>query len=265
MKPCLRVAIVNDYEIVVRGVAAMLRPYRDRVRIVHLDLPTGTGGPLVAAGTAGVPGPAETADLTLYDTFGGHQGDVARVRALAADPRAGRIVVYSWNLDPVLVSTAMKNGACGYISKGLPAARLVAALEAVRSEHAGSSEVPGHTALSKHTGHAERTGHAGLPGHTGRMRPRPPQPPGAPGARTARIVDGDWPGRGDGLTQREAEVLALIAEGLTNAQIAQRLHVTPNSVKSFIRSCYRRIGATSRAGAILWAIEHGFRPGPPGP
>ena len=75
-----------------------------------------------------------------------------------------------------------------------------------------------------------------------------------------RVVSGDWPGREEGLTAREAEVLSLITQGLSNKDIAARTGVSINSVKSYIRSAYRRIGVTTRPTAILWGIEHGFRP-----
>ena len=67
-------------------------------------------------------------------------------------------------------------------------------------------------------------------------------------------------GRAAGLSSREAEVLALITQGLTNQQIAARAFVTINSVKSYIRSAYGKIGVTSRTDAVLWGIDNGFRP-----
>ncbi len=71
---------------------------------------------------------------------------------------------------------------------------------------------------------------------------------------------GDWPGRSVGLSPREAEVLALIAHGLNNKQIAQRAFVGIDSVKTYIRSAYRKIGVESRSQAVLWAVQHGFEP-----
>ena len=53
---------------------------------------------------------------------------------------------------------------------------------------------------------------------------------------------GDWPGRAAGLSPREAEVLALITRGLSNQEIADRAHVSINSIKTYIRSAYRKIG-----------------------
>jgi DNA-binding CsgD family transcriptional regulator len=71
---------------------------------------------------------------------------------------------------------------------------------------------------------------------------------------------GDWPGRSAGLSSREAEVLALIARGLTNLEVAERAHLSINSIKSYIRSAYRKIGVQRRPQAILWALENGFVP-----
>jgi DNA-binding CsgD family transcriptional regulator len=58
------------------------------------------------------------------------------------------------------------------------------------------------------------------------------------------------------LTPREREVLALVADGLTNAQIAERLVVTPRTINAHLTSVYSKLGVTSRAGAIRYALEH---------
>lgn len=79
----------------------------------------------------------------------------------------------------------------------------------------------------------------------------------APGAVAA---DSAWTGRSFGLTQRESEIIALITQGLSNQQIADRSYLSINSVKSYIRSCYRKIGVGSRSQAVLWGIANGFRP-----
>jgi DNA-binding NarL/FixJ family response regulator len=198
----VRVALVNDYEVVVRGLAATLRCYTDEVEVVEAE-PGGTAVPV---------------DITLYDTFAAPQGDQEGVRRLAQDPSAGKVVVYSWNLEPELVAACLANGASACLPKGLPARRLLDALAAIqRGEPHG--DCAGHWAP-------------------------------APG--------GDWPGREEGLTPRESEVLALITQGLSNAQIADRALLSINSVKTYIRSCYRRIGVVNRTHAILWAVEHQF-------
>lgn len=76
----------------------------------------------------------------------------------------------------------------------------------------------------------------------------------------APISAGDWPGRALGLSARESEVLALIAQGLSNQEVASRAYLSINSVKTYIRSAYRKIGVQRRSQAVLWAIRHGFNP-----
>jgi len=206
----IRVALVNDYEVVVHGLDTMLRNYQDVIRVVELDIGADVGSDV---------------DIAMYDTFANPRGDREEIRALAANPRVGKVVVYSWNLDPVVVADALANGASGYLSKALPAKELVASLVAV---------------------------HQGV-----QVRPN-----GTEG-RISAIVGGDWPGREEGLTAREAEILALITQGLSNQEVVEHTHLSINSVKTYIRSCYRRIGVTSRTNAVLWGIEHGFRPDRP--
>jgi len=58
------------------------------------------------------------------------------------------------------------------------------------------------------------------------------------------------------LTQREAEVLRLVAQGLTDAQVAERLMVSPRTVHGHLRSIYGKLGVTSRTGAARFAIDH---------
>jgi DNA-binding CsgD family transcriptional regulator len=59
-----------------------------------------------------------------------------------------------------------------------------------------------------------------------------------------------------GLTSREVEVLGLVAEGLTNAQVAQRLFLSPRTVQRHLNSIYHKLGASSRTVATRFAIEH---------
>lgn len=202
----IRIALVNDYEVVVRGLAAMLHGYRHALEVAELD----AQAPVV-----------EHVDIALYDTFAATSGDRDEVKTLAANPRIGKVVVYSWDMSEQLVSQALSNGAGGYISKGVTAQELVAALDQV---HRGENLIH-------------------------------PVPPGSQAAAV-----GDWPGREEGLTPREAEMLALITQGLSNNEIAERTGLSINSIKSYIRTCYRRIGVGNRSHAILWALEHGFLP-----
>ena len=153
----ITVALVNDYDVVLAGLARMLDHYRDRAVIVEID----ANEPV-----------EEAVDVVLYDSFAQPESDRDEVATLVANPRSRRVVVYSWNLHPHLIENARRQGAHGYLSKTLSARELVAALEAV---HAGEVVIS------------------------------------APPPRRSRSAVGlDWPGRTEGLTDRESEVLALI-------------------------------------------------------
>jgi DNA-binding NarL/FixJ family response regulator len=202
----IRIALVNDYEVVVAGVAHLLDRYRDRVVVTEIDL------------TEPV---AEDVDIALYDNFAQGEADHDDIEALIASPQAQRVVVYTWNFDEHLVQAALTKGTDGYLSKALPASDLVDALERVHGGEVVVSEAPNRGRLS---------------------------------------VGQDWPGRSEGLTERESEILALITQGRTNSEIGAITYLSINSIKTHIRSAYRKIGATSRTQAVLWGIEHGFRP-----
>ena len=201
----VRIAIVNDYEIVVAGVAALLSRFRDRVNVVEL-----------AAGQQ----ITSDVDVVLYDTFGQVQGDGVDLQELV-DGSGAKVAIFTWNLQPDLVERALSHGASGYLSKALTAEEIVDRLEAI------------------HRGEV-----------VAEMRPM----------RAESAAAGDWPGSEYGLTQREAEVLALITQGLTNQEIADRAYISINSVKTYIRTAYRKIGVTRRAQAVSWGMDHGFRP-----
>jgi DNA-binding CsgD family transcriptional regulator len=61
-----------------------------------------------------------------------------------------------------------------------------------------------------------------------------------------------------GLTEREAQVLDWIAQGMSNQEIAESAYVSINSVKTYIRSAYRKIGVKSRSQAVAWAVRRGY-------
>jgi len=65
------------------------------------------------------------------------------------------------------------------------------------------------------------------------------------------------PDPADALSDREREVLAMVAEGLPNKLIAQRLGISEKTVKAHLTSVYRQIGVTDRTQAALWAQRHG--------
>jgi two-component system, NarL family, response regulator LiaR len=201
----IRLAIVNDYEVVVHGLAAMLRSYSDRIQVVEVDANTH---------------PRSDVDIALFDTFAQSFRDRERIARLVSDPSIGKVVVYTWSADDPAVNQTRLPGIAAYLSKRLAAADLVSALEHV---------------------------HSGDPVRLSDSARGP-------------VVGGDWPGREEGLTARESEVLSLITQGFSNNDIVETTMLSINSIKSYIRSAYRKIGVTSRSRAILWGIDHGFQP-----
>jgi HD-GYP domain-containing protein (c-di-GMP phosphodiesterase class II) len=63
-----------------------------------------------------------------------------------------------------------------------------------------------------------------------------------------------------GLTSREVEVLVLLARGLSNKQIAERLVITPKTAGNHVEHIYAKIDASSRAAAAMFAVQHGLLP-----
>ncbi len=68
-------------------------------------------------------------------------------------------------------------------------------------------------------------------------------------------TDADFP---SGLTSREVEVLQQVTQGLTNAQIAEQLFISPRTVGQHLRNIYNKLGVSNRAEATRWAVENGF-------
>ena len=61
-----------------------------------------------------------------------------------------------------------------------------------------------------------------------------------------------------GLTRREAEVLRLVARGMTNAQVAQELYLSPRTVNAHLNRIYHKLEVTSRSAAVRFAVDHGL-------
>ena len=203
------VALVDDYEIVLIGLAHVFDRYSDRIVVVEID----ANKPL-----------SDDVDIVLYDSFAQPEADHDEIRVLVENPHARRVAVYTWNFHPDLIDSAMRKGANGYLSKTLPARDLVASLEAI---HAGDIVISPSPGRSRPT--------TGL----------------------------DWPGRSEGLTDRESEILALITQGKSNAEVAATAFLSLNSVKSYIRSTYRKIGVKSRTQAVLLGHRARLPTGPP--
>jgi two-component system, NarL family, response regulator LiaR len=206
------VAVVNDYPLVAAGLASLLGPYDERVRVEAF------AGPL--------PAPASF-DIVLFDPFG-HPEPEVRLTELVAT--GAPVVVFGWAIGPGEVRRARELGARGYLAKTSDAVRI---LQAIEDTAAGRGDWSAATGAGPSAG-------------------RPRNESGMP----------TWPGREHGLSERESEVLCLIARGRSNEEIAESLYLSINSIKTYIRSAYRKIGVQRRAQAVVWALDHGLRPTP---
>jgi DNA-binding NarL/FixJ family response regulator len=195
--PRVRIALVNDYEIVVRGLAGMLAPYADRLRIVEL----------VADGEVD-----RTVDVALFDTYPRRGLGLAKLAELVADPDVRHVAVFTVAPTRQLAQHVLEAGATGLLSKSLTAAELVDCLERV-----GRGEI---VVMSERA------------------------------ARSRRQAGVNWPGQTRGLTVRESELLTLVAMGLRNDEIAEALFVSANTVKSHLKSVFRKLDVRNRAEAI---------------
>jgi DNA-binding NarL/FixJ family response regulator len=64
--------------------------------------------------------------------------------------------------------------------------------------------------------------------------------------------------RDDALSPRETQILGMVAQGLSNREIARRLVLSEKTVRNHVERTYAKIGATNRVGASLYALEHGL-------
>lgn len=195
------VSLVNDYDVVVAGLAAMLAPFADRVQVVDLEV----------CGT-----PDRRADVALFDTFGGRRHAIDRAGAMVRDGLVDHVVLYTWDVAPAFAALAERVGVHGILSKTLSASEVVDALEAIAA--------------------GERPGLAG-DGCTRRARHDPTTEP---------------------LSEREREVLALVAQGRTNREIADELFLSPETIKTYLRRIFAKLDVSNRAQAAVHAVSFGL-------
>jgi DNA-binding NarL/FixJ family response regulator len=115
MPETIRVALVNDYEIVLEGLRALLRPYEPEIQVVEIDVRTT---------------PRRAVDVTLLDTYGEEQNTTGRVRDLVADRTNGAVVVFSFSDHPTVVRQVLRDGAQGFISKAVSATTIADGIRA---------------------------------------------------------------------------------------------------------------------------------------
>ncbi len=176
-------------------------------------------------------------DVILMDLRMPRMDGVEATRRLRERDPAVKVVVLTTYADDRSVIDALRAGALGYLTKDAGAAEIQQALHRVADGQAALDP-----AVHRHLVEAIAQGGPG-----GSL-------PGAGGS------GGSSPRASTALTAREAEVLTLIAAGLSNTEIAERLVVSEATVKSHVNHLLAKIGARDRAQAVGYAYRHGLAP-----
>jgi DNA-binding NarL/FixJ family response regulator len=177
-------------------------------------------------------------DAILLDLHMPVLDGIGTTRRLAAEHPGVAIVVLTTYVDDSSVLEALQAGARSYLTKDADRTDIARALEAAAG---------GLTVFDPRV-------HAMLLAAT--------SAPPASGAEAASPAAGGRPGQAsdppDGLTHREVEILGLIARGLTNTEIAERLFLSNHTVKTHINRIFAKTGSRDRVAAIGYAQRHGI-------
>lgn len=164
-------------------------------------------------------------DVVLMDLRMPRVDGAEATRRIRAEYPATQVVVLTTFADDDSLFPALRAGARGYLTKDAGGDEIVRAVEDVLSGEAGLSPQIQRRLL-------ERLSESEQPAP-------PPEPP-------------------DGLTARETEVLVLIAEGMTNQEIARAMQVSTATVKTHINNLFAKTGLKDRAQAVRYAYGHGL-------
>ncbi|TDC53178.1 response regulator transcription factor [Actinomadura sp. KC345] len=220
-----RILVVDDQTVVREGLVLLLE------LLPGLDVAGSCGDGERAVAMVAELGP----DVVLMDLRMPRVDGVEATRRIKQAHPEVEVVVLTTYADDESIFAALRAGARGYLTKDAGADEIARAVEAVRGGAAGLDP-----AIQRRLVDAVA---AEEPQH----RPGPGAPAGAP--------KGVPP---DGLTRREAEVLALIAQGRSNSEIAGDLFISEATVKTHINNLFAKANLRDRAQAVSYAFRHGL-------
>jgi DNA-binding NarL/FixJ family response regulator len=168
---------------------------------------------------------ARAADVVLMDLRMPRVDGIEATRRLAEARPAARVIALTTYADEPTVLSALRAGARGYLTKDAGAEEISRAIAAVARGEAALDRAVQHHVIGA-------------------------------------VAQGETTALPDGLTPREAEVLILIAEGLSNQEIADRLVVSQATVKSHVNRVFAKAGVRDRAQAVSYAYRSGLAPSP---
>jgi DNA-binding NarL/FixJ family response regulator len=241
----IRVLLADDQVLVRAGFRMLLESAGDIIVIGE----AANGGVAVALTREHAP------DIVLMDLHMPEVDGVTATRLIAGDPglAAARVIALTTFDDDETVYAALRAGASGFLVKDvepeelLQAVRVVARGDALLSPSVTRAVISAFTALAPGAAQA-RTAKSVRP----TAQRRSPAAAGRPGG--ARV---SLPGLAS-LTEREREVVALVATGLSNDEIARELVVSPLTAKTHVSRAMTKLNARDRAQLVVFAYEHGL-------
>ena len=260
----IRVLLVDDQPLIRLGLGAILRS-EDEIEVVG-EAADGRAAIELAA--------ALDPDVICMDVQMPHMDGIEATRALvAAGTRAAILILTTFDRDDFLFET-LTAGASGFLLKSAGPEELI---EAVRVLGRGDALLDPQVTrrvlarLAAPPFGVTSLGSAGSEsgrsdpdmGASGGSDPKPRQAgatttPATHDAAGSGVTAGSSAAAGAGLTPRESEILALMARGLSNAEIAAELFVGESTVKTHVSNVLMKLQARDRVHAVIWAFEHGL-------
>ncbi|MEV0006852.1 response regulator transcription factor [Streptomyces sp. NPDC047973] len=218
-----RVVVADDQSVVREGIVMLLGLLPD-IEVVGAAKDGDEAVALVAE---------KSPDVVLMDLRMPRCDGVEATRRIRRDHPGTQVVVLTTFADDDSLFTALQAGARGYLTKDARGEEIAQAIQAVLAGDAGLSPKVQSRLLERVTAQVTASG-----------APPPAELP-------------------DSLTPREVEVLVLIADGLSNTEIARTLHISRATVKTHINNLFAKTGARDRTGAVRYAYGKGLAQ-PPG-